>query len=152
MKRFQYQLENVLNYKYRVLDDLKSEHAVIVRHVNQKQEEIQRLNHELTEYETEFDQTKKEGMSIESYRLFGMCIEKMEQVIDEEKEQLKLLKKKEEKKKEEVVEAKVDSSKYEKLKERKWKEYQKLEQKVEEAFVEEFVTRSYVREGMSKKV
>lgn len=151
MKRFQYQLETVLNYKYRVLDDLKSEHARILRNVNQKQEEIKRLNDELIEYETEFDQTKREGTSIERYRLFGMCIEKMEQVIDEEKEQLKILQKKEEKKKEEVVEAKVDSSKYEKLKERKWQEYQKLEQKVEEAFVEEFVTRSYVREGISKK-
>ena len=145
MKRFQYELETVLGYKNQVLDDLKSEHARIIHRVNSKQEEIRKLNHELLEYEDEFNQTKQMGASIERYRLFDMCIGKMEQTIDEEKERLQVLKKKEEKKKAEVVEAKIDTSKYEKLKERRWNAYQQDERKAEEAFVEEFVTRGYVR-------
>ena len=145
MKRFQYELETVLGYKTHVLDDLKSEHARIVHRVNLKQEEIKKLNHELLEYEDAFDEAKRMGASIESYRLMDMCIGKMEQTIDEEKERLQVLKKREEKKKEEVVEAKIDTSKYEKLKERRWNAYQKDERKAEEAFVEEFVTRGYMR-------
>lgn len=147
MKRFQYQLETVLNYKSQVLDDLRLEHAQIVYRVNQKKDEIRHLNHRLVQYQEEFDQTKQAGASIESYRLYDMCIGKMEETIDQEKERLKVLKKKEAKKQEEVVEAKVDTSKYEKLKERQWKAYQRDEQKSEEAFVEEFVTRSYTRAG-----
>lgn len=36
MKRFKYSLETVLDYKTQVLDNLKTEHAAIVRNVNQK--------------------------------------------------------------------------------------------------------------------
>lgn len=146
MKRFQYQLDSVLNYKNQILEDLKLEHARIMNNVNRKQEEIRQLNTELQGYEAEFDQTKRKGASIEQYRFYDMCIEKMEKTIEKEQERLELLKKKEEKKKEEVIDAKIDTSKFEKLKERKWKAYQKQEQKEEENFVEEFVTRSYVRE------
>ena len=147
MKRFQYQLETVLNYKSQVLDDLRSEHAQIVYRVNQKQDEIRCLNHRLVQYQEEFDLTKRAGASIESYRLYDMCIGKMEQTIDQEKQRLKTLKKKEAKKHEEVVEAKNDTSKYENLNERQWQAYQKDELKSEEAFIEEFVTRSYTKTG-----
>lgn len=143
MKRFQYELETVLEYKNQMLDDLKLEHARIVNRVNRKQDEIRRLHEEMTAYEASFEQTKQQGTSIESYRLFGMCIDKMEKTIDEENDRLEELKKKEAAKKEEVVEAKIDTSKFEKLKEKRWQNYQKAEQKAEEAFVEEFVTRGY---------
>ncbi len=146
MKRFRYGLETVLDYKGQVLDNLRSEHARIVQRVNQKQNEIRQLKHKLVEYEEEFDQTKRTGTSIENYLLYEMCIGKMEQTIDEEKERLKTLQKREEKKKEEVVEAKIDTSKFEKLKERQWNAYRKDEQKAEETFVEEFVTRGYAKE------
>lgn len=143
MKRFRYELETVLEYKNQMLDDLKLEHARIVNRVNRKKDEIKRLNEEMAEYEHAFEQTKREGTSIENYRLFDMCIGKMEKTIDEENQKLETLKQKEAAKKEEVVEAKIDTSKFEKLKERRWQDYQKAEQKAEEAFVEEFVTRSY---------
>ena len=41
MKRFEYRLDTVLDYKTQVLDNLKTEHAVILQKVNRKQEEIQ---------------------------------------------------------------------------------------------------------------
>ena len=46
MKQFQYRLETVLDYKTQVLDNLKSEHAVIIQSVNRKQEnERSRCHH-----------------------------------------------------------------------------------------------------------
>lgn len=145
MKQFKYRLETVLDYKNQVLDNLKSEHAVIIQSVNQKQEEIHGLNRELTGMESEFDRTKEAGATIQNYRLFDMCIGRMEEIIDEEKERLKILRKKEEEKKQEVISAKVDTSKFEKLKDKKYREYQKEAAKADETFIEEFVSNTSMR-------
>ena len=127
MKRFKYRLETVLDYKNQILDNLKTEHAVIIQNVNRKQEEIKGLHNELAGFENEFDRAKETGIAIENYRLFDMCIGRMEEIIDQEKERLKVLRKQEEEKKQQVITAKVDTSKFEKLKEKKLKEYQKEE-------------------------
>lgn len=145
MKQFKYRLETVLDYKTQVLDNLKSEHAVIIQSVNQKQEEIRGLHRELTGIESEFDRTKEAGTTIQNYRLFDMCIGRMEEIIDEEKERLKVLRKKEEEKKQEVITAKVDTSKFERLKDKKYKEYQKEVAKADETFIEEFVSNTSLR-------
>ena len=94
------------------------------------------------DYEDSFNETKSGGASIETYLLYDMCIERMEERIEQEEERLAALKVKEEKKKSEVIDAKVDTSKFEKLKDKRLKEYRTAEQKEEEAFVEEFVIRS----------
>lgn len=146
MKQFNYRLETVLAYKTQVLDNLKSEHAVIIQKVNRKQEEIQGLNRELVSYESDFDEVKEKGAAIEDYRLFDMCIGRMEEIIDIEKERLKKLRQEEDAKKQEVVEAKVDTSKFEKLKEKKFQEYQKAVMKADELFIEEFVSNTTLRE------
>ena len=146
MKQFNYRLETVLAYKTQVLDNLKSEHAVIIQKVNRKQEEIQGLNRELVSYESGFDEVKEKGAAIEDYRLFDMCIGRMEEIIDTEKERLKKLRQEEDAKKQEVVEAKVDTAKFEKLKEKKFQEYQKAVMKADELFIEEFVSNTTLRE------
>ena len=74
-----------------------------------------------------------------------MCIGRMEEMIDEEKARLKILRKQEEEKKQEVITAKVDTSKFEKLKDRKFKEYQKEAAKADEMFIEEFVSNTSLR-------
>ena len=146
MKQFNYRLETVMAYKTQVLDNLKSEHAVIIQKVNRKQEEIQGLNRELVSYESGFDEVKEKGAAIEDYRLFDMCIGRMEEIIDTEKERLKKLRQEEDAKKQDVVEAKVDTSKFEKLKEKKFQEYQKAVMKADELFIEEFVSNTTLRE------
>lgn len=140
MKRFHYGLETVLDYKVQVLDNLRTEHAAALHQVRKKEDEIHRLKSELTGYEGQFDQKKHAGGVIEEYRLFNLCITQMEKTIDYEKEHLFVLRKKEEEKRAKVVEAKIDTSKFEKLKERKWAAYQKAEMKEEERFIEEFVS------------
>lgn len=145
MKRFEYRLETVLDYKTQVLDNLKTEHAIIIQNVNKKREQIHNLNQELTGYENEFDEVKVAGATIENYRLFDMCIGRMEQIIDEEKARLKVLREQEDAKKQEVIEAKVDTSRYEKLKDRKFREYQRAVAKADELFVEEFVSGTALR-------
>ena len=130
----------MLDYKIQVLDNLKSEHAVIMQSVNKKEEQITGLTRELIGYEAGFDELKETGATIENFRLFDLCIGRMEVKIDTEKEHLKVLQKQEDAKKKEVIEAKVDTSRYEKLKDKKYIEYQKAVAKAEEAFIEEFVS------------
>ena len=48
MKRFQYGLETVLDYKTQVLDNLRTEHAAALNQVRKKEDEIQRLKDKLT--------------------------------------------------------------------------------------------------------
>ncbi len=104
------------------------------------------MNRELVSYESGFDEVKEKGAAIEDYRLFDMCIGRMEEIIDTEKERLKKLRQEEDAKKQEVVEAKVDTSKFEKLKEKKFQEYQKAVMKADELFIEEFVSNTTLRE------
>lgn len=145
MKKFKYRLDTVLDYKTQVLDNLKTEHAVIIQNVNRKQQQINGLKQELVSYQSGFDQIKQEGASIENYRLFDLCIGRMEQIIDDEKERLKVLKKQENEKKQEVIAARVDTSKFEKLKDRQIKEYEKAVMKADEAFIEEFVSNTAMK-------
>lgn len=139
MKKFRYSLETVLTYKQQVLDNEKAEHAAILNRVRQKNEEIRLLKRELMGFQKGFDESKVLGAPIEDFRLYDMCIGLVEDQITVEKENLATLKKKEEKKKQEVIAAKVDTSKFEKLKDRRLAEYHKAEAKEEEAFIEEFV-------------
>ncbi len=148
MKRFRYNLDTVLDYKTQVLDNLKKEHAVMLKHVNDKREEIRQLKGELKEYEGSFDETKSAGAPIETYLLYDMCIERMEDRIAREKDRLTVLKTREEKKKNEVISAKVDTSKFEMLKDKRLREYRIAEQKEEEAFVEEFIIHNMVAESL----
>ena len=99
MKRFKYSLDTVLDYKTQVLDELRSEHAVIARNVMTKQEQIVRLKEKLNGFQEGFDQTKSTGASIENFRLYDMCIGRMEEIISREKEELSSLRKREERKK-----------------------------------------------------
>ena len=140
MKKFQYRLESVLNYKNQVLDDLKIQQAEITGRVNRKKEEIRALNRELAAYGSGFDQVKEEGADISRFRLFDMCMVRTKDRIEEEEERLKALKQKEAEKKREVVAAKVDTSRYEKLREKRLGEYNKAVMKAEEAEIEEFVS------------
>lgn len=142
MKQFRYNLETVLRYKGQELDDLKVQHSVIREKVNKQQKEVNFLDRKLTQYEKEFDEVKALGGVIEDYRLHAMCIARAEEVLEHEKGILLNLKQREEQKKEEVVAAKVDTSKFEKLKDRRQQEYRKACMKEEERFTEEFIIRS----------
>ena len=98
--------------------------------VNRKQEKIQNMEGQLSEFQHGFDSTMQQGAPIETLRLYEACIDGARTRIAGEKEQLLTLKKKE-KEKRKVWTAKVDTSRYEKLAERRVEEYHKAVQKEE---------------------
>ena len=117
-----------------------------------KQEQIVRLKERLNGFQEGFDQTKSTGASIENLRLYDMCIGRMEEIISQETEELSFLRKREESKKKEVISAKVDTSKFEKLKDKRMQAYQRAEMKEEEGFVEEFIIRDITRSRYQGRV
>ena len=117
MKRFKYSLENVLHYKEQILDSIKAEHGTLLAQIRKKEAEIQELENKLVSAQNKMDDLKKQ-------------------------EQLKLLQQQEEKKKVQVIAAKIDTSRYEKLKDRRQSEYEKAAKKAQELFIEEFASRT----------
>ena len=103
---------------------------------------IQAMEGQLSEFQHGFDSTMQQGAPIETLRLYEACIDGARTRIEGEKEQLLTLEKKEKEKRKEVLTAKVDTSRYEKLRERRVEEYHKAVQKEEEVFAEEFIVRS----------
>lgn len=88
MKQFRYNLQTVLNYKNQVLDDLKIQHAAAADLVNRKQEKIQNMEGQLSEFQHGFDSTMQQGAPIETLRLYEACIDGARTRIAGEKEPL----------------------------------------------------------------
>ena len=141
MKRFRYNLETVLNYKNQELDNLKIQHASALERVSKKKEEIHCMEGALSQIQSGLDRTVQNGAPIETLRLYDRCIDGARKQIEQKKEQLLQLKKDEKEKREEVLTARVDTSRYEKLREHRLEDYRKAVKKEEEIFVEEFIIR-----------
>ena len=142
MKRFKYSLENVLHYKEQFLDSIKAEHGTLLAQIRKKEAEIQELENKLVSAQNKMDDLKKQDVQIKDICLYGMYISEMEDQIRKKQEQLKLLQQQEEKKKVQVIAAKIDTSRYEKLKDRRQSEYEKAAKKAQELFIEEFASRT----------
>ena len=142
MKRFKYSLENVLHYKEQILDSINAEHGILLAQIRKKEAEIQELENELLSVQDKMDDLKKQDVQIKDICLYGMYISEMEDQIRKKQEQLKLLQQQEEKKKVQVIAAKIDMSRYEKLKDRRQSEYEKVAKKAQELFIEEYASRT----------
>ena len=144
MKKFNFTLGTVLNYKNQVLDSLKNEHAKILARINEQEKVIHNLEEEYKKCNNDFNQKKMEGITIIESIGFEAYLRKLEVSIKQEEKKLALIKVEEENKRMKVVAAKQDTSSLEKLKEKKLEIYHKEEQKAEEALVEEFVSFSRI--------
>lgn len=140
MKKFFFSLDTVLSYKEQVLDGLKAEHVRILMKVRECENVIERMEAEHRRCAIEFRDSKMKGMKISDIHTYEHYLEALGIKIRKKYEELEKLKVQEEAKRSEVVEAKKETSSIDKLKEKKFKEYEKEVQKEEEQFIEEFVT------------
>ncbi len=147
MKKFFFSLDTVLSYKEQVLDGLKAEHARILQKVRECEHAIEQLEQEHLRCAQEFRDNRFNGMKISDIHTYENYLEALGIKIRRKYEELEKLKEKEEAKRSEVVEAKKETSSIDKLKEKKFKEYEKAVQKEEEQFIDEFVT---TRRAMAK--
>ena len=147
MKKFRYSLQTVLNYKNMILDQKKEEYATWQAKIEAKNREIAALEKKKTDLQDAFDDVKHHGAVIEVFLLYAQMIDGADEEIRYQYKLLARLQKKADMKKKEVIDAHIDVSKFEKLKEKKFAEYRAAEQKENEAFIEEFVQNTSARDS-----
>ena len=145
MKKFKFSLDSVLSYKEQVLDTLKSEHAAILAQVRAQEDVLESVWQEYRECNAEYSQRKAEGMAITDALVYQNGLRVLERDIQRETDKLEELRKQEEAKRQEVVDAKIDTSSIEKLKEKKLELYNKEVAKSEEVLIDEFVSSARAR-------
>ena len=145
MKKFQFSLDSVLSFKQQVLDALKGEHAEILAQVRAQEDVLEAVWQEYRDCNEEYSQRKAEGMTITDALVYQNGLRALEYDIQRETDKLEELRRKEEKKRQEVVDAKIDTSSIEKLKEHKLEDYNKAVQKDEEKLIDEFVSSAQAR-------
>lgn len=148
MKKFKFALDSVLSYKQQVLDALKGEHADILAQVREQEEVLEGAWRDYRDCNEEYKQRKAEGLSIVDAMVYQNGLRVLERNIQRETDRLEELKKQEEAKRQEVVDAKIDTSSIEKLKERKLEDYNKAAAKSEEILIDEFVSSARARAGI----
>ena len=145
MKKFKFSLDSVLSYKERVLESLQGEHAVILARVREQEAALEAAWRDYRDCNEEYRQRKAEGLSIADAMFYQNGLRVLEARIDQETRRLEELKQQEEAKRQEVVDAKIDTSSIEKLREHKLEDYHKAVQKAEEALIDEFVSSARAR-------
>lgn len=140
MKKFAFALDKVLDYKEQVENNLKNEYSQIAKRVKDQEQKLERLNMEFAGCRNEFEARKKQGCPVNVMITYDGYLNSIRMRIEEEKKVLEKLKIEEERKRQEMVRAKVETSSFERLKEKKKAEYDKDTQKQEEKFIEEFVS------------
>lgn len=140
MKKFKFALETVLSYKQQVLDALEAEHAAAVSKVRAQEKILDAVWQEYRDCNAQYREKKAEGITITEAMIFESSLRSAELHIQRETDRLEKLQQEAEKKREEMVEAKIDTSSLEKLKDKKLEQYRKDEQKSEELLVDEFIS------------
>ncbi len=145
MKKFKFALDSVLAYKQQVLDALKGEHAAILAQVREQEDVLEAVWQDYRDCNEEYRQRKAEGLTIMDAMFYQNGLRVLEADIQRETEKLEELKRQEEAKRQEVVDAKIDTSSIEKLKDKKLELYNKAVQKSEENLIDEFVSSARAR-------
>lgn len=140
MKKFKFALDTVLSYKQQVLDALEAEHAAAMAKVHEQERVLDAVWQEYRECNAEYREKKAEGLSITEAMIYESSLRSGELHIQRETNKLEKLQEEAEKKREEMVEAKIDTSSLEKLKDKKLEQYRKDEQKDQELLVDEFIS------------
>ena len=148
MKKFKFSLDSVLSYKQQVLESLQGEHAVILAQVRDQEGVLERTWQDYRDCDAEYRQRKAEGITITDAMVYQNGLRVLERDIQRESDRLEELKKQEEAKRQEVVDAKIDTSSIEKLKEKKLDLYNKEAAKNEEVLIDEFVSSARARAGI----
>lgn len=144
MKKFQFSLQSVMDYKNQKLEIEKNEHAKAIANLNIQENRIKSLKDQYVDLGNRFEAKKQSGLAVVEANLFIMAMDTTTKEIERQNVILKQLQKIEEERRNIVIEAKIETSSLEKLKEKKYEEYLNIEKKSDELFIEEFVSRQKV--------
>ena len=141
----QFSLNTVLSYKQQVLEELQNEHGQLLYQVRQQELVLQAAEERYRGLNLEFRQAETEGLTIAEALRYESGLRFLEDEIQREAKRLREYEAAAEEKRRQVVAARQDTASLEKLKDKKWEDYQKQVQKGEELLIEELVTAARAR-------
>jgi flagellar FliJ protein len=147
MKRFQFSLNTVLSYKQQVLEELQNEHGQLLYQVRQQELVLQAAEERYRGLNLEFRQAETEGLTIAEALRYESGLRFLEDEIQREAKRLREYEAAAEEKRRQVVAARQDTASLEKLKDKKWEDYQKQVQKGEELLIEELAQALWTDQG-----
>lgn len=137
MKRFQFQLETVLDYKQQALDALMIEHGAAQEQVRRQTAVRDEAAARLRTFDDEYAQKKAAGLTALEAMECQACLQTLEKNLRQAEEELLRLQKVEEARRLRVVEARKESFSLEKLREIRKAEFTAAVQKAEEAVIDD---------------
>lgn len=139
MKKFQFSLNTVLDYRQQTLDALKVEHGTILAKIHRQEEVLKDAEHRYALTNEEFRNKKSTGLTIAGILAYETGLHVLEKEIKREAEKLQALHQQEAEKRAQLVESKIDTASLELLRDKKLEIYHKELQKKEEQFIDELV-------------
>lgn len=137
MKKFQFKLDTVMDYKQQVLENRLIEHGAAAARAQAQQEVFEQVLERRTEYEDEYRQKKTAGLTIWELQMYQDCLEALHREETREQERLNQLRRIEEEKRSRVIESRTETATLEKLRDIKHKEYLQEMQKEDERFIDD---------------
>lgn len=132
MKRFQFQLAPVLDYKQQVLDGLMAELGALQEKARQQEQRKEAALRRQADYDAEFAEKRERGLSVLELVEYEGCQEVLAREVLRETLELEKALRKVEDKRREVVQARQETFSLEKLRDIRRKEYDSAVAKAEE--------------------
>ena len=147
MKRFQFQLEPVLNYKEQALDSLLIELGTLQAQVRAQEKIRAEADARLADYEAEYTEKREQGLTVVEAMECQSCQQVLYRRARQEKEKLLRLQTQAESKRRQVVEARKETRSLEKLREVRLSEYDKAAAKEEEKILDDLTAAKRAQAG-----
>lgn len=140
MKKFNFTLETVLNYKAQSENNLRTEHAAILQRVHRQEQKIEELREKERQTREEMNQKRSDGFNVLQMQTFERYLNYLKGELKKELRIYSELKKEEEEKRVALIAARTETKSIDKLKEKRLLEYKKAVAKQEEQDIEEFIS------------
>ncbi len=140
MKKFSFSLQKVLEIREQILDNLKIELSNLNREHDNIEQQILDLKMQFKLVNSEFVEKSAVSISVGEMTYYKMYMSNILKQQEKKEEEKNIILKKIEAKRQEIINAKMEISSLEKLKENELEKYNHALMKSEEIFIEEFVS------------
>ena len=145
MKKFQFSLDHVRDYRDRLLDEETGKLQRLQAERDRLEQQINQLKTDFAQVSEEMRKAQAEGITALEQRGFSMRLESIRMQVRELTEQLEAAKVRVEQQTRVVVAANQEVSKLDKLRDRQYEDWQAGVWKAEEERIEELVSQSHIR-------
>lgn len=140
MKKFQFGLDRVLDYRQRILEGRQNEYATATRRVQEQQARLDAVQERYQSLNNRFREEAAAGITIADAMSYENGLRVLEREIARETQTLQRLEQEAKEKRQRMLQAYMDATVLERLKEKQRDAYQKEVQKRDEQFIEELVS------------